>query len=105
MRDRFKAFLCVDCKVNTEHIGEYYTLRDWVWRATGMRLDGGMLCIGCVETRLGRTLHADDFTDAPVNDGTFWPHSERLRNRIGRSNVNAETSSDFRSGWHAGSYR
>lgn len=27
----------------------------------------GMLCLVCLETRLGRALHRDDFTSAPVN--------------------------------------
>jgi hypothetical protein len=30
-----------------------------------------VLCIGCLERRLGRTLCASDFTNAPIND----PHS------------------------------
>jgi hypothetical protein len=40
-----------------------------------------MLCIGCLEERLGRRLNANDFTDAPVNHGFTW-QSERLQNRL-----------------------
>jgi hypothetical protein len=37
---------------------------DQVWSSVA---DRGMLCIGCLEQRLGRMLHARDFTDAPIN--------------------------------------
>lgn len=37
---------------------------DQVWDSVANR---GMLCIGCLEQRLGRMLHARDFTDAPIN--------------------------------------
>jgi hypothetical protein len=35
-----------------------------------MNPDGGFLCIGCLEGRLGRALCCDDFTDAQLNDLT-----------------------------------
>jgi hypothetical protein len=41
----------------------------------------GMLCIGCLESRLGRTLTGDDFPDYPINDGIFGM-SPRLKARI-----------------------
>jgi len=56
---------------------------DEVWNAawpTGR----GMLCIGCLEDRLGRQLTSDDFTDAPINQGVFG-YSERLRQRLAGS--------------------
>ena len=31
----------------------------------------GMLCVGCVEERLGRRLQPDDFTDAEINQHAF----------------------------------
>jgi len=37
---------------------------DQVWSSVA---DRGMLCIGCLEKRLGRMLHARDFTDVPIN--------------------------------------
>jgi len=37
---------------------------DQVWSLVA---DHGMLCIGCLEQRLGRMLHARDFTDVPIN--------------------------------------
>lgn len=62
---------CFDCGAETlsDEPGvptEYYTVHDAVWAAAGM--GDGYLCIGCLERRLGRTLHRADFTSAPVND-------------------------------------
>src|SRR3974390_1908830 len=81
---------CADCGVGTFGIGEYYMVKDEIWeqaaitgqglpcgtvnlRNAGRRkdwhsLDGQeMLCIGCLEKRIGRTLMRCDFTDAPIN--------------------------------------
>jgi len=77
------GFDCAACSVNTLHIKEYYMVTDEVWNAawpTGR----GMLCIGCLEDRLGRQLTSDDFTDAPINQGYFG-YSERLRQRLAGS--------------------
>jgi hypothetical protein len=44
-----------------------------------------ILCIGCLEQRIGRTLMASDFTAAPVNDPNHplsGHKSERLRHRL-----------------------
>ena len=40
---------CVDCKVNTFAIDEYYMVRPEAWWRAGMARDGGMLCIFCLE--------------------------------------------------------
>lgn len=71
---------CADCGVYT--VGEYYMVRDDIWeRVWGDR--PGLLCIGCLESRLGRTLASDDFTDCRVNDPDFpWLRSERLLHRL-----------------------
>jgi hypothetical protein len=45
-------------------------VRPEVWSKSG--LTAGFLCVGCLETRLGRVLQAVDFTDAPVNDPVPW---------------------------------
>ena len=79
--NRGKGFLCLDCKVPTWD--EYYMLHDETWAATGMQSQGGQLCIGCCENRLGRQLVLADFTDVPLNDPRMpWPRTERLRNRL-----------------------
>jgi hypothetical protein len=70
---------CIDCGVNTSTIGEYFILRDEVWNAAVP--DGhGMLCIGCVETRLHRRLDRTDFVSAPAN--FFNVKSLRLTSRL-----------------------
>ena len=73
-------FECAACGVNTLHINEYYMVTDEVWQAAWPR-QRGMLCIGCLENRLGRELTASDFTDAPINRGVF-DYSERLAARL-----------------------
>lgn len=40
---------------------ELYTVRPHIWKAAGMELYGGCLCIGCLEKRLGRMLKRKDF--------------------------------------------
>jgi hypothetical protein len=61
---------------------EYYMVHDALWKLAGMEPDGGMLCIGCLETRLGRKLVRGDFTDYPINSGQLFPQSSRLRERL-----------------------
>ena len=46
---------------------EDFMLTDEVWKITNPRVVG-RLCIGCVEKKLGRSLHNYDFTDSPLND-------------------------------------
>ncbi len=41
-----------------------------------------ILCIGCLEKRLGRTLMPCDFTDWPVNNPNKRNASARLRARL-----------------------
>lgn len=72
-------FLCRDCGVDTNHIDEYYMVDFALWDEHGA--GDGMLCIGCLEARIGRRLTPDDFIDAPINRGVF-PYSERLVDRL-----------------------
>jgi len=74
---------CLDCGRDTYAIGEYYMLHDRVW-LTANPGDAGMLCVGCVESRLGRALSPADFADAPVNRVT-WIMGQRLRARLGKA--------------------
>lgn len=75
-----RPFICLDCSANTMHIDEYYMVTDEIWRAV-VPERYGMLCIGCLEGRLGRKLSKDDFSDAPLNGFTIW-QSQRLRSRL-----------------------
>jgi hypothetical protein len=60
-------------------------VRNSIWYSvTFGRECEGMLCIGCLEARLGRELEATDFTDCPLNDEKRTRGSARLRNRLNR---------------------
>jgi hypothetical protein len=54
-------FRCVDCGKDTGG-GEYYMVGDDVWAASGLAPNGGMLCLACLERRIGRPLTGQDFT-------------------------------------------
>lgn len=58
---------CQDCGVDTFEIKEYYMVSDACWKRSGMKCFGGMLCIGCLETRLGEKLKAINFKDCALN--------------------------------------
>jgi hypothetical protein len=73
--------LCLDCGVDTVAIGEYYVVRDEVWAQAAKPLDG-MLCIGCLEGRLGCRLEPGDFDDFPLNRICCRTGSARMRARF-----------------------
>lgn len=76
-----KKFLCLDCRVDTGKIGEHYFVHLPVWlQAHTSKV--GMLCIGCLEMRLGRELTKEDFPAIHVNDPKLYRMSERLLSRI-----------------------
>jgi hypothetical protein len=77
---------CSDCGVGTFSIGEYYMVKNEVWEQAwssqrksyhGKVPGQEVLCIGCLETRIGRTLCGDDFTFASNAN-----ISDRLRDRL-----------------------
>jgi hypothetical protein len=87
--------LCVDCHVDTLSAEpgvptEYYSVHDALWAQAGMGPVDGMLCVGCLESRIGRRLNRADFTDAEINDLSVsrvkrfaWSwRSRRLRDRL-----------------------
>jgi hypothetical protein len=72
---------CADCGMDTtpctgkrgcRHIGkwEHYMVHHELWAQAGMTT--GLLCIGCLERRLGRTLTAADFTPWLINLPSPW---------------------------------
>jgi hypothetical protein len=83
---------CCDCGVGTFTIDEWYMVNDDLWEQAwcGRRkpwhaIDGQqILCIGCLEKRIGRTLCRADFLDLPINDRNEFQHSDRLRDRLER---------------------
>lgn len=92
-KETLEAFTCVDCKRSTapgkfhesekqEPLNEYYMVHNELWNKAGMSTEygTGMLCIGCLEGRLGRNLNPRDFTSYPINK---VPGSDRLMQRRG----------------------
>lgn len=55
---------CADCATNT-FIGNYYMVTKDIWTAYGA--GEGLLCIACLQARMGRNLTLADFIDCPVN--------------------------------------
>lgn len=57
--------ICMDCGENTSMLREFFMLEQDLWDSiitTSERT--GMLCIGCVEGRLGDQLRPQDFDPA-----------------------------------------
>lgn len=79
---------CLDCGVEVsstlddgEH--EFYMVLDSVWALTGLEPEGGCLCIGCIEARIGRRLMRVDFVNVPLNNPDLYGNfSERLLDRL-----------------------
>jgi hypothetical protein len=60
---------------------EVYIVHDKIWARAGMEGYGGCLCVGCLETRIGRRLKRRDFVpDHPFNS---MPGTPRLLDRRG----------------------
>jgi hypothetical protein len=77
-----KKFKCIDCQIDTGRIHEHYFIKTDLW-LTVMPSINGMLCIGCLEDRLGRMLTSSDFTNASINTAKYESKSQRLCNRLG----------------------
>jgi hypothetical protein len=73
---------CAICKMDTRT--EYYMVRNDIWEQYGCE---PLLCIGCLEARMGRGLMWYDFIDAPINQLDFFEKSDRLVNRLTRIRV------------------
>jgi hypothetical protein len=80
---------CVDCGVGTLTLREWYMVKDEVWeqawagRRKSWYRDGlgvEILCIGCLEQRIGRALMASDFIDCRLHH--LGDNSARLRQRL-----------------------
>jgi hypothetical protein len=59
---------------------EAYHVKPKLWKAAGMKGDGGCLCIGCLELRLGRRSTPKDFPEHPLSK---MPGTRRLMERRG----------------------
>lgn len=75
---------CVDC--GNDSTNERYMVLHDVWAAAGM-CPYGLLCIGCLEQRLGRRLRPADFLDVLLNTDPGYQRSERLTDRLSSTTV------------------
>jgi hypothetical protein len=114
-RHAMTAF-CIDCGMDTApdddrrrrgaRPWEWYMVHDRVWCAAGMpkcevikhnASHRDILCIGCLEARLGRRLTPRDFINASINRPDRW-NSPRLNARligdVGASKPDKETNHD-----------
>jgi hypothetical protein len=58
-------------------------VHDGIWDTATEDFGGrGMLCIGCLENRLGGLLTKDDFTSCVLNEINLITGSPRLKNRL-----------------------
>jgi hypothetical protein len=78
------AFLCADCCENTLILHEYYMVTKEVWKEATQNKKAYMLCIGCLEKRLGRELSNKDFGNYPLNTVGWNKQSSRLVDRLNR---------------------
>jgi hypothetical protein len=69
---------CVDCRENAG----YYMVSDELWAASGLKPHDGMLCLSCLEQRIGQPLTLDDFT-AIVPSQEAWERHVAQRDRRG----------------------
>lgn len=76
-----RKWLCLDCGECTRSLREHYFVRGDVWFSV-VESEIGMLCVGCLESRLGRRLVSGDFTPAWINDPRRNAMSTRLVDRI-----------------------
>jgi hypothetical protein len=65
---------CPDC--NKYALDEQYMVHDALWKSAN---GCGLLCMPCLETRLGRQLTAGDFTDALMHEWNPLVKARRLK--------------------------
>lgn len=86
LKPKREFYPCDDCAILTAPDGapdEWYTVSDAVWDQAAAQ-PWTILCIGCLERRLGRQLSRHDFLAAALNDPSYGWHSSRLVDRLTR---------------------
>lgn len=78
-----KEFSCMDCHICTLCNGEYYMVKNNIWKVANPKIDG-MLCITCLEKRLGRKLVPKDFSKCDLNKEALLGVIERSRKILNR---------------------
>lgn len=79
-----KKFLCLDCEIDTGKIHEHYFIVTDLWLSV-VGSKNGMLCVGCLESRIGRLLTKFDFPDVTINNPKYEAKSQRLMDRLCRT--------------------
>jgi len=85
----YNRFRCVDCGKDTSDSGEYYSVRDDVWAASGLAANDGMLCLACLERRIKRPLTAADFA-------ALWPTASAWKRHIAARAATDRTGAAWR---------
>jgi hypothetical protein len=80
------TFHCADCGRCTSPLGQYYVVGDDLWAASGLGPHDGMLCLRCLEQRIGRALTLADFTAIMPSREGWQRHaaSRRVKRRASR---------------------
>ena len=63
---------CRDCARDTTKIGHWYMVWDHVWAASELGREDGVLCLDCLQRRLGCELTLEDFMPADPATRDFW---------------------------------
>lgn len=74
----YAEWLCNDCPYDC--MNEYYTVHDKIWEQYGV--EDGMLCVRCLEKRMGRSLTPADFPHWLINVWNYGIKSDRLIDRL-----------------------
>ena len=75
-----RKWFCVDCGRDC-HL-EHYFVHNEVWRGLARMPEHGMLCVDCLEKRIGRELIPEDFTNAHINNPKTNQMTDVLKKRI-----------------------
>ena len=61
---------CYDCGMDTHDDANYYMVKNDLWNKH-FNKKRGMLCIGCLEKRIGRKLKYEEFIDCELNNENY----------------------------------
>ena len=67
MRNNNKEFNCKCCGKSTLTNRDYYMLEDKLWLELNNGKYEGMMCMDCVESKLGRKIAIKDLAPVPLN--------------------------------------
>lgn len=74
---------CLDCGLHVIRAGHWYMVHDEVWEQTGLDKHGGVLCLDCLEHRLGRAVSEEDFkSTTTAGHRDFWRDQGRMLPRV-----------------------